>query len=255
MPITENVHWDERLEAFKGVDTTLFVTAAAARAKKCADCQKSLEPGATLSLIVDIQQGQDFEETRYRHYDTYVCHRECQAPDVALREVPQLGVPEEVDNFGTRFVVGLQTTFGVSTTACLAYTLLSNITIREEGRERQSAALASLFSQGFQLSTTAEYADIITHARDVKASYTCTLSPHGLVTLQIDGTAVYTLQLDPSDNDDALWLNTARTTGKILVLSGEHLHITETELDIEAAAKLGSLVVGYVAAFDSPAGK
>lgn len=87
MPITNNIHWDERLEAFKGSETTHYVLAAAATADHCADCTVAFGPDDILSLVIDIQQGEDFWLTGSRHFDTYVCHRTCQSPDLTLREV------------------------------------------------------------------------------------------------------------------------------------------------------------------------
>ncbi|MBT2551564.1 hypothetical protein [Arthrobacter sp. ISL-5] len=46
MPVTSNVAWDERLEAFKGPDTTHFVAAVAATARTCAACGMPLRPAS-----------------------------------------------------------------------------------------------------------------------------------------------------------------------------------------------------------------
>lgn len=54
MPVTRNVVWDERLESFKGRDTTHYVATSAAIATKCAVCRRPLQPNELLSLSVDI---------------------------------------------------------------------------------------------------------------------------------------------------------------------------------------------------------
>lgn len=89
MPIINHIHWDERLEAFKGHDTTKFVLEAARDAARCADCEKPIAPNDELSLIVDIQQHIDFPDPETRHYDSYLCHRTCQSPDLTLRDLDQ----------------------------------------------------------------------------------------------------------------------------------------------------------------------
>lgn len=97
MPITNNIHWDERLEAFKGHETMPCVLTAAAAASHCADCRVAFGPEDVLSLIIDIQQDKDFWVTGSRHYDFYVCHRTCQSPDLSLREVTGVGLRSDPD--------------------------------------------------------------------------------------------------------------------------------------------------------------
>lgn len=45
--------------------------------------------------------------------------------------------------------------------------------------------------------------------------------------------------------DDAEWLKAA-SSGNVMIISGDNVVITETRLDIDAAARLGTLVIGYV---------
>lgn len=92
MPITNNIHWDERLEAFKGDETIPYILTAFAAASHCADCTVAFEPDDVVSLVIDIQQTNDFWLTGSRHFESYVCHRTCQSPDLSLREVIGLGV-------------------------------------------------------------------------------------------------------------------------------------------------------------------
>lgn len=87
MPITNHIHWDERLEAFKGHDTTDYVLNAASGVAHCADCEKPLGADDELSLIVDIQQDSDFARSGTRRFDSYICHRTCQTPDLTLRNL------------------------------------------------------------------------------------------------------------------------------------------------------------------------
>jgi hypothetical protein len=87
MPITDNIAWDERLEAFKGSDVNDYVTTTATEATECAQCGQPLEIGAALSLIVEIQQNQD-SRAGGRRYTAHIHHRHCQAPDLILRATP-----------------------------------------------------------------------------------------------------------------------------------------------------------------------
>jgi hypothetical protein len=55
---------------------------------------------------------------------------------------------------------------------------------------------------------------------------------------------MYSHQLDPVA--DAAWLTAADLERQVLVMGGDYLNITETGLNIEAAANLGTLATGYV---------
>jgi hypothetical protein len=67
----------------------------------------------------------------------------------------------------------------------------------------------------------------------------------GLLTLDVGGETMYREQLDPESPDDAEWLGAAGS-GSILVIGGDNLVISESSLDIAAAAGLGTLVIGTV---------
>lgn len=93
MPFTDNVVWDERLEAFEGSDTNQHVRTAAARGMTCGECREPLDPGSGPSLIVEIHQGPEFA-ARGGRFTASVYHRHCQAPDLILRADPLPGRPE-----------------------------------------------------------------------------------------------------------------------------------------------------------------
>lgn len=57
---------------------------------------------------------------------------------------------------------------------------------------------------------------------------------------------MYTRRLDPADPGDAAWLEAANHERKTLVTSGDYLQIAATGLNIDAAARLGTLVTGNV---------
>jgi hypothetical protein len=54
-------------------------------------------------------------------------------------------------------------------------------------------------------------------------------------------------QLDRRNPIDAAWLRAAGA-GRVLVISGDNLTFTETDLELTAAARLGTLVTGIVPA-------
>ena len=53
--------------------------------------------------------------------------------------------------------------------------------------------------------------------------------------------------MDRADRVDAAWLNAAKA-GRVLIISGDNLMFTDTDLDMSAAARLGTLVTGIVPA-------
>ncbi|MDP9988357.1 hypothetical protein QMY03_09010 [Arthrobacter sp. KFRI-F3372] len=57
-------------------------------------------------------------------------------------------------------------------------------------------------------------------------------------------------QLNRRNRNDAAWLEAA-CAGRVLVISGDNL--TDTGLELTAAARLGTLVTGIVPAFWKPA--
>jgi hypothetical protein len=244
MPVTSNVAWDGRLEAFKGRDTTEFVTLIAATANACAACGLALQPRERLSLTVDITEGRDRDGIEYLTMDTCICHRRCREPDLTLRTAA--GPPDELRTRGARLLLGPPDGPGLSAFPALAYTLVPVLTFREPGGELTSALVSVLLSHGFQLTLGTDYAQILRHARDVPTSVRCTVTEQGLVALLINEEQMYARQLNPAAAGDAAWLTAAAREGRVLVISGDYLEITGTGLDIGAAAALGTLVTGTV---------
>jgi hypothetical protein len=128
----------------------------------------------------------------------------------------------------------------------LAYTLAPVLTFREPGGELTSVLVSVLISHGFQLTTSTDYAEMVRHARDVHTSVCCTATEAGRVVLHINGEQMHAQQLNPAVAGDAAWLDAATREGKVLVISGDYLKITSTGLNIDAAARLGTLVTGNV---------
>jgi hypothetical protein len=59
------------------------------------------------------------------------------------------------------------------------------------------------------------------------------------------GEPIYAEELNPENLDDAQWLGAA-DNGRFLVIGGDNLVITETRLDVDAAGRLGTLVIDFV---------
>lgn len=127
----------------------------------------------------------------------------------------------------------------------LAYTLVPVVSFRENGGELTSALVALLLSHGFQLAMSGHFSDILDQTRQTGDSCNFTVSHGGLITLDVGGETMYREQLDPESPDDAEWLQ-ATTAGGVLVIGGGNIVITESSLDINTAAHLGTLVTGVV---------
>ncbi|MET3923444.1 hypothetical protein [Arthrobacter sp. UYEF20] len=242
MPTTRNVAWDERLAAFKGRDTTHFVTLAADLAAECAACGLALQPDELLSLIVDITDGTDADGFEYQSFDTCICHRRCREPGVSLHRAA--GGPDELAVIGARFTLGPRVR--ARTIPVLAFTLVPVLTFREPGGELTSALVSVLLTHGFRLSLGTGYDEIVDQVREVGPGVDCTVAESGLVILSIDGGHMYSHQMDRRDAGDAEWLDAAARKGKVLVISGDYLEITDTGLNLDPAARLGTLATGHV---------
>ena len=243
MPVTSNVAWDQRLETFKGRDTSGFVTLVAAAASACAACGLALWPKESLSLVVDITEGRD-SEIEYLTMNTCICHRRCREPALTLRTAA--GAPDELKARGGRLILRPRDSSGIRAVPVLVYTLVPVLTFRERGGELTSALVSVLLSHGFQLTLSTDYAEMLRDVRDVQNSVRCTVTEEGLLCLLVGAEQLYSQQFHPAVAGDAEWLRAATREGKVLLISGDHLAITGGGLNLDAAAALGSLVTGNV---------
>ncbi len=245
MPVTRNVAWDGRLESFKGRDTARYVTTAAAIATTCALCRRPLQLDEPLSLSVDITESTAPDGTQYVTFSDYVCHRQCCDPDLTLQRA--IWQPAHLTPLAARMILtqrASDTGTHVTVVAALAYTLVPVVAFREEDGELTSALVSILLSHGFELAMNPEYTDILNQATELDSS--CSLAvTEGFLSLDIGGETIYAEQLNPKDRDDADWLEAARN-GNVLIISGDNLVITEGRLDVDTAAQLGTLVIGFV---------
>ncbi|MFE4837285.1 hypothetical protein ACFRAU_21725 [Arthrobacter sp. NPDC056691] len=245
MPTTRNVAWDGRLQAFKGRDTTHYVTAAADLAKTCAHCRVPLESDEPVSLLVDITQSTAPDGTEYLTFTDAVCHRRCSGPALAVRQTPWQ--PDTLSPVAARVLLTQESNGGrTRVVPALAFTFIPVLSFREDGGELTSALVSLLLAHGFQLAMSADYAAILEQAAEPAANCRITVTPDGFLRLKLDGELLYREQLHLGSADDAEWLQAAAHGGHILVISGDNLGITETGLDISPAARHGTLVIGTV---------
>lgn len=246
MPVTSNVAWDGRLESFKGRDTTRYVTTAAAIATQCAVCSRPLHSNEPLSLSVNITESTAPDGTEYVTFSDFICHRQCRVPDLTVHRATWK--PAELTPLAARMILTQEATGAGSPgtiVAALAYTLVPVVAFREAGGELTSALVSILLSHGFQLAMSPEYSDILDQATEVADSCSLAVTGAGFLTLNIGGETIYAEQLNPKNPDDAEWMEAAGN-GSVLIISGDNLLITETRLDVGAAARLGTLVIGFV---------
>jgi hypothetical protein len=247
MPVTRNVAWDERLETFKGRDTIHYVTTAAAIATVCAVCGGLLQANEPLSLRVDITESTAPDGTEYVTFGDYVCHRHCSTPGLTMHKAPWR--PPNLTPLAARLLL-LQRAGPDNPriiVPALAYTLVPVVSFREPGGELTSALVSMLLSYGFQLALSPDYTDVLEQAAKVEGDCSMAVAHAGLVTLDVGGETVYSEQLDLMKPEDAEWLNEA-DRGTVLVIAGDNLVITDSALDLAAAAALGTLVIGKVRA-------
>ena len=245
MPITSNVAWDEGLEAYKGRDTAHYIEMVKTAASRCAACRLPLGSGAALSLTVDITEDRDLEGVRSLTFDAAVCHLQCQEP--GLRVHHATGVRQGLSSCGARLVLSRGPS-GNTNIPVLAYTLVPNMVFGEPGGEMTSALVSLLLHHGFQMSLSASYTEILQRAVHARNTCTCTVAAGGAVQLHVDGFLMHSQQLDRTNPNDSRWLQAAGA-GHVLVISGGNLTFTETGLELTAAARLGTLVTGFVPAF------
>ncbi|RKO19564.1 hypothetical protein D7Z96_20310 [Pseudarthrobacter phenanthrenivorans] len=245
MPITSNVAWDERLETFKGRDTAQYIETLKATARHCAACRLPLGPGAALSLTVSITESRSMEGISSLTFDPAVCHLQCQEP--GLRVQKAFGAVDDVSSVGARFVLDGRGA-GTKDIPVLAYTLVPNIVIGEPGGEMTSALVSLMLNHGFQMSFSACYQEIMRRAVPARKTCSCTVSNKGRVQLHVDGLLMSSQQLDKTDPNDAAWLEAAGA-GRVLVISGDNLIFKDSEMELTAAARLGTLVTGMVPAY------
>lgn len=245
MGTTDNTAWDDRLELYKGSDTSHFVRTTVSNVRKCADCQQPIDAGSELSILVEVTES-DEDPYTYKKYDSWVCHRPCQPPTLKVILDPDLKRESEYDSYGVRAVLRTTSAFGEQLSPAIFFSVLSRPTIRTVGGERTSVWMSNYLHSGFQISFTADLSEIIDASQPVNREFRCTISRNNLLGLELGQDTIYTLQLDGNDPDDVLWLNLASTAGTVLAVVGENFVFTDNDVQVDAAAQLGTLATGTV---------
>jgi hypothetical protein len=210
--------------------------------------------GEPVSLVVDISQSTAPDGSECLTFTDCVCHCGCSDPAVMVRQARW--EPDELSPLAVRAVFAQKSAAGRTRAVPVpAYTLDRVVSFRENGSELISALVSLLLSRGFQLALSPDYSVILQQAQPTAANCRFTLTPQGLLRFSIDGEVLYREQLDRQNPDDAEWVEAvARSAGRILVISGDYLHITDTSLDLHPAARRGTLVIGTVALNDDAPG-
>lgn len=240
MPVTSNIEWDPGLEAFKGRGTATYAAAAAATATTCASCHKPLS-AAALSLTVGVTGGTHRDGTEYFSFDPEISHRSCREPSLTI--TAGHSSPIEFTPQASRLI--LQNPMTGTSTASLVFTYLPMLSFREPGGELTSALVTALLFKGFQLAMSADIGEILRDSGPTPGDVACTVTAEGLLALRAGEAMMYHEQLDCADPDDAAWLDAARN-GTLLVIGGDNVTFTSTGPDLDAAARLGTLVAGLV---------
>lgn len=243
MPITGNIAWDERLELYKGRDSTRYVRTAASAATACCSCRLPLTAGDPLSMAVEVSVAPGPYGTDYRAFACCVGHRSCCVPRIKVREGGNL--PEELTSAGAIMVVHYNEGTRNLALPALVFTLLPNLTFGVPGAEFTSLLVSILLGQGFQLAPRADMSSILEQAESVHPETFCTVTREGLLVLHVAGDALHSRQLDPAETDGAAWLEAA-AAGCVLVLGGDNLAITPEGVNLAPAVEQGTLVTGLV---------
>jgi hypothetical protein len=241
MPTTNNVDWDQGLEAFKGRATTSYVELTAATATACASCHGPLSAQDPLSLSVEVTGGTHRDGTEYFSFEAEICHRTCREPSLTFSAGHSS--PIEFTPQAARLILENRT--AGTTTAALVFTYLPMLSFREPGGDLTSALVTALLFKGFQLAMSPDLGEILRDAGPAADDVGFVITAQGLLALRAGEATIYHEQLDAADPDDAAWLGVARNA-PVLVIGGDNLTFTGTCPRLDAAAALGTLTAGLV---------
>ncbi|MCU1517884.1 MAG: hypothetical protein JWQ75_2605 [Pseudarthrobacter sp.] len=153
-------------------------------------------------------------------------------------------VAEATENLGARRTVEIKGSFGVLNYALLAFTV-SGHTTKADKPEKQ--LIADLLARGFRPACNGDYAEIAVKAQYADGSIQCRASTNGLISLVFDNEMVWSQQFDPKDQETASWLEAAQARD-VTLISGNHIQISDNEIDLTLAAVMGTLVIARIPA-------
>jgi hypothetical protein len=151
-----------------------------------------------------------------------------------------------LEHSGARLTVGIEGSFGTLYYPLLAVAPAADATSREADAEHPHYSLTKdLLHRGFRPACNADYGDIGLRAQPANGSVQCRATRDGLISVVYDNKPVWSRRYDPKDAETALWI-TAAQTREVTLISGDHLQITETEIDLTLAAVMGQLVIAKI---------
>lgn len=151
-----------------------------------------------------------------------------------------------LEHSGARLTVGIDGSFGTLDYPLLAVAPAADAASRETDAEHPQYLLTEdLLQRGFRPACNADYGDIVLRAQPANGSVQCRATTAGLISLVYDNKPVWSRRYDPKDAETALWI-TAAQTREVTLISGDHLQITETEIDLTLAAVMGKLVIAKI---------
>ncbi|MDP9998386.1 hypothetical protein [Pseudarthrobacter sulfonivorans] len=151
-----------------------------------------------------------------------------------------------LEHLGARLTVGVDGSFGTLYYPLLAVARAADATSREADDEHPQYLLTEdLLKRGFRPACDADHGEIALRAQPADGSIQCHATIDGLISLVFDNKPVWSRPFDPEDAETALWL-TAAQTREVTLISGDHLQITETEIDLTLAAVMGTLVTAKI---------
>jgi hypothetical protein len=256
MANVQSIRWPQELAEFKGSEAQAFVHSVVAGTSRCAACHKAFTAADTAALTVDVfvptgaPQG-DLVGLAYRT-ETFVCHDSCKEPELRVIPDDMQGCATETESTWLRFEFRSASVSDGDAYAGIAFTHSRSATVHVAGGERISVYINELLSAGFRLSTAATLLEVLGTAESVTTGTHYTLDKTGrffINAVMAEGVTplIGGADLDPTDPTDASWMQAAHGS-EILVITGEGIEIEPTSghLDFSAAARLGSLVTGWV---------
>lgn len=150
------------------------------------------------------------------------------------------------ENLGARLTVAVVGSFGVLHYPLLVFTTNVSLTSSESGEgQRYGSLTAALLNRGLRLACNADQADIALKAQQADGSIQCRASANGFISLVFDNRLVWSRQFDPKDAESVRWLKAAQSR-EVTLISGDHVQITETGIDLTLAADRKALVAAKI---------
>lgn len=145
-------------------------------------------------------------------------------------------------------MVGIEGSFGILRYALLA--LSPSCTpvggkCADKAQHQDCSLTDDLLGRGFRRACNNYYADIALKAQQADGTVLCRASTGGFVSLWFDGDLVWSQRFDPEEEASSAWLTAAKDRD-VTLISGDHVLVSGTDVDLSAAAAQGTLVMGRI---------